>query len=129
MTLVSDESQPDKLDQITQSASHQMQETADLETRLAAFEKRTKIAKSKFESTQAKPDNSSYGGSSSQDSKGLGVGLSIAYGMIGVPILLYFLGRYIDSRVGGETWQAILGVSGAVLGFVWVIVVLQRHKS
>jgi len=57
--------------------------------------------------------------------KGLGVGLSVAYAIIGMPVLGYLIGWGIDGKPGGPNgnWTVILG---AILGFVGAAVLLKR---
>lgn len=59
-----------------------------------------------------------------------GVGLSIAYVVIGVPILGWLVGWGIDSlKPGGLDWGAVFGIGGAFLGVALAIHRLNRENQ
>ncbi len=64
--------------------------------------------------------------SDSQSAKGLGVGLSIAYTIIGMPLLGVAIGWAIDTRLGTQTYRSIGVLLGSVLGIVGAVVLLSR---
>lgn len=66
----------------------------------------------------AKSDQQSY--------RGLGAGLSAAYALIGVPVVLFFLGKWIDGQVGGTGWSTGLGLLGFSIGLWFTVVTVNR---
>lgn len=61
-----------------------------------------------------------------ESAKGLGVGLSIAYTIIGLPLLGVGIGWFIDTRLGTQTYRSIGVLLGSVLGLVGAVVLLSR---
>jgi F0F1-type ATP synthase assembly protein I len=57
-----------------------------------------------------------------------GVGLTIAYLVIGAPIGGWLAGLLIDRWLGGTTWQAALGLGGAFAGVALAIRLLKREN-
>lgn len=116
----------DPLAEITAEAARKAQETdAELEARLNDFHDRAVAGGAKQRATKVRAGESGTVGGGA--AKGLGHGLTIAYGFIGTPIVLYFVGKLIDGP-SEPKWQLILGGLGAVLGFVWVLVSSSRAK-
>lgn len=61
-----------------------------------------------------------------QSAKGLGVGLSVAYTIIGLPLLGVAIGWAIDTRMGTQTFRSLGVLLGSVLGIVGAIALLSR---
>lgn len=61
-----------------------------------------------------------------QSAKGLGVGLSVAYTIIGLPLVGVAIGWIIDTRMGTQTYRSIGVLLGSVLGIVGAIALLSR---
>jgi F0F1-type ATP synthase assembly protein I len=61
-----------------------------------------------------------------QSAKGLGVGLAVAYAIVGTPMLGAGIGWLIDNRVGSDAWVGILTLCGAALGVAFAILILNR---
>jgi len=64
--------------------------------------------------------------SSRQSARGLGVGLSIAYTLIGLPLIGVAIGWFLDSRTGGTAYKGIGAVAGTALGIVMTVLLLSR---
>ena len=62
-------------------------------------------------------------------SRGLGVGLTIAYMIIGLPLLGAGIGWLIDGRAGGTMWIGIGTVIGGVLGVFAAISIMNRENK
>ncbi|MBS1709960.1 MAG: hypothetical protein JSS65_14700 [Armatimonadetes bacterium] len=60
--------------------------------------------------------------------RGLGVGLSIAYAIIGVPLAGFAVGYLIDRRPNGP-FASGLTVAGAVAGVAYAIMAVNRHNK
>ncbi|MEA2554608.1 MAG: hypothetical protein QOJ65_2784 [Fimbriimonadaceae bacterium] len=59
-------------------------------------------------------------------SKGLGLGLSIAYTMMGMPLLGIAIGWFLDQSLGTNIWKGILAVVGAAVGLAFTVVSMNR---
>jgi len=62
-------------------------------------------------------------------SRGLGVGLTIAYTIIGLPLFGAAIGWFVDGRTGGTTWVGVGTVIGAVLGVIAAISIMNRENK
>ncbi len=115
------------------------QELDDLDRELAGFDERVR----KIRSSNVFPEPPDLAqrdpktltekqrkiASDREASRGLGVGLSIAYTIIGVPIFGYFVGYLIDRQVGGKLFAPLFTTGGAVLGLTYAVWVLQRNTK
>lgn len=70
---------------------------------------------------EKKPEKTEYGG--------LGVGLSIAYSIIGFPLLGYGAGYLLQRWTGSAIWPSTLAMSGMVLGVVVAVFMLSRTQN
>ena len=126
-----DEREPaDPIAEATEESIRRAEEAlGDMDSRLDSLESRAAKARGRLESTKPDPGGSSVSGGVVGSGKGLGVGLTIAYGMIGTPLVFYFIGKFIDSRLGTDHWQTWLALTGAGLGFAWIFFVLRRENA
>jgi hypothetical protein len=59
-----------------------------------------------------------------------GIGISVAYSLVGSIIFFWILGKVIDSRTGADgTWQGIMTMIGAVIGLTASIFVIIRAQN
>lgn len=63
------------------------------------------------------------------DSRGLGIGLMIAYAIIGTPLLMAGIGYLIDVNQKTEFYKGMGALAGAVIGIVYAITVLNREND
>lgn len=61
-----------------------------------------------------------------ETARGTGVGLQIAYMIIGFPMAGLALGWYLDNRLDANAWKPILVMGGAAAGIVLALVTLNR---
>ena len=96
----------------------------DFEARLKSLEDRAKSQKlvrdNKEREVQRKQN------SERDSARGLGIGLSIAYTIIGMPILGLIIGYILDGGNTSQTYKSIGVLAGAVLGIVMTFVILAR---
>jgi F0F1-type ATP synthase assembly protein I len=100
---------------------------ADLETDLQRVE--SKAAEAKAAQEAARQDREKKGISDGDSARGLGVGLSIAYTIIGVPLLGVLIGWIADSSMGTTNWKGIGMLVGVVVGMALAFVLLNRTKD
>ncbi len=70
--------------------------------------------------------------SGSLDRKGslsTGLGLSLAYTIIGTPLLGYAVGLGINKLTGTQGWQIWLTLIGSVIGIGWTMMVVNRNND
>lgn len=100
---------------------------AELEERLRRLEHRVRKAKAneagRAMRTDAvlKPDAESH--------RQLGVGLSIAYAIIGMPVVGYGLGYLLDAGKPNQLWTPWTSLAGCLLGVIYALFVLNRENQ
>ena len=100
---------------------------AEFADRLKSLEDRAAQSKSRRE-TQAK-QKAREDKSSAEAAKGLGVGLTVAYAILGMPLAGLGIGWLIEKMGGPAGWQSGLIVLGAVLGGVFAILVVNKTQN
>ena len=97
---------------------------AAFEERLNALHKRVDDVKSKKESDARETSRSQV--VSRDTARGLGIGLTIAYTITGVPLIGAVIGWVIDNRLGTKVWIGICTLIGATLAVGVAVVLLKR---
>lgn len=92
-----------------------------------ALERRTTQARTSH--NVAKAQEASRLASDSKASKGLGVGLAIAYTLLGLPMAGLGIGFLVDHLTGSNGWKGIGTVVGAVAGIAFAVMMLNRENS
>jgi len=64
--------------------------------------------------------------SEQEASRGLGFGLSIAYTIIGMPVVLALIGWAIDNHYHTTVWRGALAFFGMIIGVFYAVTVLNR---
>ncbi len=132
------ESEAEKLasntEQIAQSARQQM---ADIDKefgeKLNSMGSKISSGKSRYEETKVTV-NSNPSGLDPESARGLGTGLTIAYAIIGMPLVGWAIGALID-RASNNTgpnnleWAAVLTLLGSVVGVTFAIFVASRMSK
>ena len=99
---------------------------SDLDAKLRDLEERARQSRRGLERAHAQDEAAKP--ASVESAQGLGVGLTIAYGIIGTPLAGWLVGMAIDRKPNGPVGAA-LTVIGAAAGVVWAIVVLNRTNK
>jgi F0F1-type ATP synthase assembly protein I len=100
---------------------------AGFDEKLTQLDKRLQAARKNDEQRQEKTTSSSVGG---ETGRSMGIGLTVAYGIMGGPIAGWLIGMAIDRQMGtGGMWQGWLVMLGAVMGIVFAVVTLQRQQK
>jgi F0F1-type ATP synthase assembly protein I len=126
------------LDDIDGKLAHILEETEapkvpddlqdEVSRKLDALEARAAKAKQTLDKTKPQA-NSLSGGMDQQSALGMGMGLTLAYTIIGTPLLGYGAGMLINKSTGTNGWQIWLTLLGAVIGIGWVILVTSRNAN
>ncbi len=102
----------------------------DMEAKLAELEAKTKSAKQSYRQAGTKAENRvGMGGVEPGSQRGLGIGMTVAMSIIGLPMAGFFIGLFIEMQGGSPEWKSWLGLGGAVLGIVhgaWMAQKLQK---
>jgi F0F1-type ATP synthase assembly protein I len=96
----------------------------DLERRMDEIAERARASKARLAATKAEEARSAA--VSGETARGLGHGLAIAYAILGVPLVGYGLGWLADRQMGGNVWQAVGTVTGAVMALVYAVRTMNR---
>lgn len=94
------------------------------ESRLSDLEGQASKAKQSYEAKKAEARRETI--RQGEGSRGLGLGLSAAYMIVGVPLGFGFVGWLIDRSTGGKLWIGILTLIGAVIGITMVVLTINR---
>lgn len=100
----------------------------NFEGRLKDLEDRSADARDRFEKKKKIEDQRIR--SEGEAARGAGVGLSVAYTILGLPLFGFGVGYLVDRfAIGkGTQWQSILGLIGAFVGVGMAVWMLQRPQ-
>jgi F0F1-type ATP synthase assembly protein I len=96
----------------------------DFEARLKSLEERAKsqkLIRDNKEREVVRKQNAER-----DSARGLGIGLSIAYTIIGLPVLGLIIGYILDGGNASQTYKSIGVLAGAALGIVMTFVILAK---
>lgn len=102
-------------------------ENASLNDKLQEFD--AKMAGIRKKQAQAEEQRQKDSMVAPDTGKSLGMGLTIAYTIIGMPLAGYIIGLLIDNRVGGDHWRTWLAAGGCLFGLGGAVLLLQRNSS
>ena len=91
------------------------------------FERRTRKAQGTHR--LAKSQEAERLASDGRANKGLGVGLAIAYTLLGLPMAGLGIGFLLDRMLGATIWKGIGTVVGAAGGIAFAVMMLNRENS
>jgi F0F1-type ATP synthase assembly protein I len=103
------------------------EDDVEIAARLKELEARTEKAKVAREAAIAKDKRSAR--DDQKNSKGLGLGMTVAYMLTGVPIGGAFLGWLIDRQLHTIVWKGYCALLGAFIGLAMVIITLNRNAD
>ena len=98
--------------------------------KLSDIDAKIQDAKLKYDKARKPANDGSLSGSMDQKSSmTMGMGISLAYTIIGAPIVGYGLGILINKLTHTQGWEIWLTLGGSILGIVWVVMVTNRHGN
>lgn len=104
------------------------EEHEQFDQRIRDLEHKVKTAQNG--ANQATSSSGSLSGSLDQKSSlSTGLGLSLAYTIIGAPLLGYAVGLGINKLTGTQGWQIWLTLIGSVIGIGWTMMVVNRNND
>jgi len=129
-----DESQPEEESSPEQEMLKKVSEAAsiapkldDFDARLKELEEKAGKATGRYRNVQK--EESRKIASDSEASRGLGFGLSIAYTIIGLPLLGVLVGTWLDNHYHAHFWTALLLLVGGAGGMIYTIGALNKANS
>ncbi len=99
---------------------------AEFEGRLKQFDDRLAEQKSIHEARKIEAEQKQKG--DREATKGLGLGMSVAYAIIGVPVFGYGIGFLIDKSSGSTTFAGFGMLIGCLVGIAVAVVMLGKQK-
>ena len=99
----------------------------EMELKLREIEQRAAKAKREHDKTRVPDDKTAT--FSRESSRGIGVGMSIAYAILGVPMVGLGIGWIFDARVGdgsGTLWRLVGFLIGAIGAIAYAVKVSSR---
>lgn len=79
------------------------------------------------EKTRSEKERSRKG--DAEAARGLGVGLSVAYTILGLPMLGLGIGYALDKSLNATAWVPVGVLTGSVLGVWMAIIIINRHQK
>lgn len=109
-------------------------DTALHESPLDEIDTRLELLKQKAAASRAKHDRAtklseSEIASSSRNARASGLGLTVAYMIMGFPMAGAGVGWIIDRATGASTWMGILTTIGAVVGVAVTVAMVNKHSN
>jgi F0F1-type ATP synthase assembly protein I len=99
----------------------------EFEERLARIEAKAEAVRAAREGKSAA--ESKRRGSDAEDYRGLGIGLAVAYTIIGVPIAGAAIGWLLDQAMGSALWIQVCTLAGATLGVFMAVLMLNKANQ
>ncbi len=101
----------------------------DMESRLRRIEEMAQTARTRRGTGLSSPEKSREMKSDREAARGLGLGLSVAYTIIGLPMFGLAVGWLLDKNTNSNIFKPAFVVGGAALGIVIAIVMLNREQN
>lgn len=100
---------------------------AEFQKRLKEIESRASVAKAERD---AKLQEKARQVKSDRDvNRGLGVGMSVAYTILGVPMFGIGVGYLVDRSLGTDFWKGVGALVGATVGVAMALYILNRSQK
>ncbi|MDX2065700.1 MAG: hypothetical protein SFX74_08170 [Fimbriimonadaceae bacterium] len=97
---------------------------ADFQAKLSALEE--KAERIRGARAAAKQDEAAAQRSEQSSARGLGVGLQLAYVLLGLPLAGAAAGYGLDTWLRMNVWKGVLCLGGAILAILWIAIQTQR---
>jgi F0F1-type ATP synthase assembly protein I len=111
-------------DEVARAGGTRVPEPEDFEARLRSLEHKTRTVVGQRKEQKREFDRRQR--ADAQSTKGLGVGLTAAYAILGMPLVGALIGYFIDRSLGTEIYLGILTLIGAVAGVVFAILTIRE---
>jgi F0F1-type ATP synthase assembly protein I len=102
----------------------------DLDAQLQSIQSSAARGRASLDKAQPGPDSPSRTGMTDPETaRGLGVGLTIAYAILGMPLVMFGLGWLIDQAFKTTLWQSLLGLIGFFMGCGYAVYAAQANAK
>jgi F0F1-type ATP synthase assembly protein I len=102
-------------------------EAPDFDDRLRDLEARAQASKDRREAKAATERRQIA--RDAESNRGLGMGMTVAYTIIGVPLFAIAIGWVLDQRMGTNIYRGMGALIGSIVGIIGAIVLLNRHQQ
>ena len=102
-------------------------EAPDFEDRLHALEDKAQNMKERREAQKSQAAKEVK--STQMSNEGLGMGMTLMYTVLGLPLLGGIIGMFLDKATGGNAWIVIFGMGGMILGIGCAVFLLYRKNG
>ena len=118
-----------KMDDLAEGVKAELPQELDQE-----FHERMRLVQEKAAGMKTIRDNaikeeSRKNKSEQESARGLGIGLHVAYALIGLPLMGAAVGWFLDSRLGVEMWKGIGVVAGLAIAIAYTVMMMNRNSS
>lgn len=112
-------------ERLERNVSEAVPELPNFDDRLARLEQAAREARGRHETV--KHEQARKQTSDGESARGLGIGLTVAYAILGMPLLGAGLGWLIDRQMGTSNYMGILCTIGAIVGVVFAVMTTNRR--
>lgn len=116
----------EKLSDILEASTTPLPEDID-QTRLNELGAKAEVLKAKRNAQLAEQARENR--IAQDSSQGLGAGISIAYTILGVPLVGGIIGVVLKNQTGNPIWVSVCGLAGMVLGLFGAYFVAKRTRQ
>ena len=116
-----------KLDDILDKTKAPEIETSEFDEKLHALEEKAQAMKQRREAQKVQAEKEVK--STQMSNEGLGMGMTLMYTVLGLPLLGGIIGMFLDKATGGNAWIVIFGMGGMVLGIGAAVFLLYRKNG
>jgi hypothetical protein len=102
-------------------------DTEDFDEKLKALELKAQAMKDKRETIKAQEAKAIR--SSQSDTQGLGLGLTIAYAILGVPLFGGLVGYGLTKWTGNGIWTVVFGLGGMIGGVGFAVFLISKQNK
>ncbi|MEI8281489.1 MAG: AtpZ/AtpI family protein [Armatimonadota bacterium] len=102
-------------------------ETDEFDDKLKALEIKAQAMKEKREAQKVQAAKEVKSTQMAND--GLGMGMTLMYTVLGLPLLGGIIGMFLDKATGGNAWIVIFGMGGMILGIGCAVFLLYRKNG
>ncbi len=116
-----------KLAEILGNTTAPKLEAPDFDDRLNELESKAQQLKERREAQKVQAAKEVKSTQMAND--GLGMGMTLMYTVLGLPLLGGIIGMFLDKATGGNAWIVIFGMGGMVLGIGCAVFLLYRKNG
>ncbi len=118
-----------KMDDLAEGVKVELPQELDDE-----FHERMRLLKEKAAGIKSVRDNAlkeqaRKNKSEQESARGLGIGLHVAYALIGLPLMGAAVGWFLDGRLGVDIWKGIGVVAGLVIAIAYTVMMMNRNAN